>query len=467
MVLKSLALSVPLLLTLAVQPVSAQSATEMRLDARTGEVGIEIDGTYLGRWPLDLANYPKDITLPVEKAAPSTICFTNEDRRACAAFVPGQTRGLEITFNGGTIATTIKAQRSTPQAVFSADYQAAYRGRTVVEVPEVYELVNIAIAITPFGQADDDMVYHYSPYFKAVQARFKDHVNHPLIQRLDAMLRADRSDYFPFKMNGYAFVFDDAGTIVRSPVYDRTGFPGALDNAVLPYLEDLQDFARKSGFRDFYRENRSLYEQQIRFFEEEAQVARITTWLSERFPSVKPYDGVKIIFSPLVAYNQSLTTIEADGYRELQPHINYPYDASRGLTPAGAAIQRTAILFTEMNHGYINPTALKHRERIEVALKDRSQWADDTKAPRYYPGSEALFNEYMNWALTSLYYRDLMSDADFAIAHKAMVVNMQEGRGFLKFAAFDAELLRLYTNRKPDQTVEELYPAIIAWMEGN
>lgn len=460
-----LKLQVPLLAAAIPSLAAAHDAPVMQLDAATAEIGIEIDGTMIGNWQLDPNEYPGDIALPVQKEEPSTICFVNQAARACANFIPAQSRPLQITFNGTEIATVIRAQLDTPPARFDDAYQAAHRGKTVVEVPEVYELVNIAIAISPFGQGDHDMVYHDSPYYAAVQTHFTPYVDHPLIKRVDAMLRADRFDYFTFKMNGYAFVFDAEGRIVRSPVYDRTGFAGSLDNAVLPYLDDLQSFADASGFRPFYREHRDLYAQQIRFFEEEAQVTRISSWLNERFPSVKPYDGVKIVFSPLVAYNQSLTTLESNGYRELQPHVNYPYRANRGLTPQGAAIQRSAILFTEMNHGFINPVAEKYRERIAKALTNRAAWADDTKAPGGYPGTEALFNEYMNWALVSLYYRDLMTPEDFTISHGAVVDNMENGRGFLKFAAFDAELLRLYGARMPGGTIEQLYPAMLDWVE--
>jgi len=443
----------------------AQETSVMRLEATTAQIGIEIDGINIGRWQLDRNNYPRELALPVQTDERSVICFVSETRRVCADFIPEQSRPLRIAFNGVEIATVIRAHRDTPPARFDAAYQAAHRGRTVVEVPEVYELVNIAIAISPYGQADRDMVYQDSPYYHEVQSYFAAHANHPLIRRIDAMLRDNRSDYFPFKMNGYAFVFDAQGQIVRSPIYDRTGFAGSLDNAVLPFLDDLQDFARVSRFRDFYRQHQPLYAQQIDFFESEAQVARMSRWLAERFPSVTPYDGVKIIFSPLVAYNQSLTTIEADGYRELQPHVNYPYNANRGLSPVGAGIERTAILFTEMNHGFINPSTEQYTNRLDSALADRAAWADDTRAAVNYPGAEALFNEYMNWALVSLYYRDLMRAEDFAISHAALIDNMQNGRGFRKFAAFDAELLRLYTTREPGQTLEDLYPAIIDWIE--
>ena len=40
---------------------------------------------------------------------------------------------------------------------------------------------------------------------------------------------------------------------------------------------------------------------------------------------------------------------------------------------------------------------------------------------------------------------------------------MQEGRGFRRFAEFDAALLALYDKRQPGQTLEDLYPAIVRW----
>ena len=44
---------------------------------------------------------------------------------------------------------------------------------------------------------------------------------------------------------------------------------------------------------------------------------------------------------------------------------------------------------------------------------------------------------------------------------------MTKRRGFPQFEAFDKFLVDLYRNRKPDQTVADLYPQIIAWFETN
>lgn len=458
-------LPIAAVLALLASSVSAHEAfpAEFRLDARTAEIGIEIDGETVGKWQLDPSNYPRTLPLPVKRDTPTAICFTEGDRRTCGDFVPGQARLLEITFDGAVLSPTIVAQFDRPAARFDPAYQAAHRGRTVVEVPEVYELVNVAIAITPYAVGDRDMVYQDSPYYRAVRDRFDAHADHPLIRRIDALLRENRSNYFPFKMNAYAFVFDQSGQIVQSPIYDRTGFAGSVDNPVRPALAELNDFARVAAFRAFYAEHTELYQEQIRFFEDEAGVARISAWLTERFPSVQPYDGVKIVFSPLVAYNQSLTTIEADGYHELQPHVNYPYGSDPRLTDQGAAIQRSAVLFTEMNHGYVNPTTQRYAEKVARAFADRSVWADDDLGAGNYAGAEALFNEYMNWGLVALYYADLMSETDFAIANRSLVGNLQEGRGFRRFSAFNVMLLDLYRSRGRGQSIEDLYPAILGW----
>ena len=42
---------------------------------------------------------------------------------------------------------------------------------------------------------------------------------------------------------------------------------------------------------------------------------------------------------------------------------------------------------------------------------------------------------------------------------------MTERRGFPQFEAFDKFLVELYRNRRPGQTLADLYPRIIEWFE--
>ena len=55
--------------------------------------------------------------------------------------------------------TQIVGVKFVPAAVFDQKYQAANRGKMLIEIPEVYELVNIAIAMTPIGIEDRNLVY--------------------------------------------------------------------------------------------------------------------------------------------------------------------------------------------------------------------------------------------------------------------------------------------------------------------
>lgn len=63
--------------------------------------------------------------------------------------------------------TQIVGRRFVPAARFDKKYRDARRGKTSVEIPEVYELVNVAIAMTPTGLGDRNLVYQDSEYYKA------------------------------------------------------------------------------------------------------------------------------------------------------------------------------------------------------------------------------------------------------------------------------------------------------------
>ncbi|HJQ70802.1 MAG TPA: DUF4932 domain-containing protein [Blastocatellia bacterium] len=368
--------------------------------------------------------------------------------------------------------TQIVGKRFIPAAVFDKKYQAAHRGKTFVEIPEVYELVNVAIAMTPAGINNKNLVYQDSAYYARVRQWFDKHRAHPLLAELDSALQKNPNSYFTLKMNGYAFEFDKKGRIVQSKVYDRTGFRGERSNTLRPYLPQLQAFADETDFRKFYKENSQVYKEQIAFYRDVANIAEMKSWLDKNFPASNDYDTYKIIFSPLVSYNQSTTWFESNGFKELQPHVNFPYpeDLKRyfqgKMSEQAEIVFRGNIVFTEINHGYINPEADKYTDRIVKAISNRDRWVDKSKGAGYYAGIGA-FNEYMNWALVSLRITDYAprDEQDEMIANIDRM--MTRGRGFPQFEAFDRFLVDLYRGRKPGQTVADLYPQIIEWFEKN
>jgi len=139
--------------------------------------------------------------------------------------------------------TQIVGIRSVPAAVFDQEYQATHRGKILVEIPEVYELVNIAIAMTPIGIEDKNFIYKNSEYYSTMRQWFDKYKDHPLLVALNSDLTKNPGRYFSLKMNGYSFEFDSKGKIVQSRIYDRTGFTGEISNSLKPYLPQLQSFS--------------------------------------------------------------------------------------------------------------------------------------------------------------------------------------------------------------------------------
>lgn len=382
----------------------------------------------------------------------------------------GKTYNFIIKWNNKLCYQQIKGEAFIPAAIFDQNYQDSTRGKIFVRIPDVYEMVNISIAISNYGKELKYKVYKKSDYYQRVMDWFNNYSNHPFIQKLDSVFDVNGNYYASYKMNGYAFYFDNNGKIQRSKVFNRTGFTGQADNKLLPFMDEMQDFADKTRFLEFYAQNMELYNQQINFYTDSIGIEEMQVWLEKNFPDNSAYDTYNIIFSPLVGGSQSSTWFESNGFKELQPHVNFPYYSSfKRLLPASKIAEycyRGNIVFTEINHGYINPEADKYREEIANAISNRHVWADSSKGSNYYAGN-SLFNEYMNWGLINLRFIDYIPEEEQEKMINSVVRIMVKGRGFLKFEEFNQFLVETYRNRKEGATVAALYPQIIEWFNNN
>jgi hypothetical protein len=420
-------------------------------------------------WRLSPEARPDVYEAELPDGKPHKVTFTTDVESISFDVEVGRKYDFIIQKGDALCYTQIVGTRYVPAAVFDEKYRAARTGKTFIEIPEVYELVNIAIAMTPTGIANKNLVYQNSDYYKSMRAWFDKYQNHPLLAALDAELKKDQ--YFNLKMNAYAFEFDKKGKIVQSQVFDRTGW--GKTNTLRPFLEQLQSFADATEFRKFFKKNKKTYREQITFYRNTADIAEMKRWLDKNFPASNDYDTYNIVFSPLVAYNQSTNWFESNGFKELQPHVNFPYPQDFGryareakVSEKSQIIFRGNIVFTEINHGYINPEADKYAERIAKAIANRDFWVDKKMGAGYY-GGNAAFNEYMNWALVSLRIVDYVPAEEQAPLIAAIDEMMTKRRGFPQFEKLDKFLIPLYKNRKPGQTLSDLYPNIIEWFEQN
>ncbi len=377
---------------------------------------------------------------------------------------PGESYRFYILLNGKDSALTeIQGVKFTEPARFSKKYIRTHTGKTLTEIPEVYELLNIAFALTPTYKKEQWAVSKGTDYYDDVLQYFDRYSNHPTVLLLDSLLA--RNLFFVLKMDGYAFDMDRRGRIVPGKVYDRVSW--GQENTLRPYIAALQAFADDSGFRAFFRAHQPYYDRQIAAYRDSIGTGQMVEWLNGHFPGTS-YNAFKIIWSPLVGGNQSANWFEDNGFKEAHAHVNFPYahyEWFRGDSPASTLLRRGNIVFTEINHSFINPEAEKpeHAALINRALADLRPWAAEGSTAQYYGNPMACFNEYMNWGLVSLRYADAAPAGELEAMLRQNEEMMVNGRGFTRFAEFNRFLVDLYRQRPAGATIASLYPAIIAW----
>jgi hypothetical protein len=357
---------------------------------------------------------------------------------------------------------------TNPEAAsFSKSYIKKYNNKTVIEVPEAYELTNIVLALTKLGISDSDLVNHNTHYYADVMNWFGEYKNETIVLKIDSLVQKDIFKYFYLKMDAYSFDMDK-NKVVRSDIYDRTSW--GQENTLLPYMKELEQFANKTRFRDFYSKHKGLYKSQIAYYKDSLDLESMQGWLNKHFPKTS-YNCVKVIFSPLVGGNQSVKTMENNGFSEVHTHVNFPYeeDGDKAYTAKVNKVISGNVVFTELNHAYINPETEKYLNdsNFQIAFKDLSIWeADSSAATLGYGNAFACFNEYMNWGLVSLRYMDYLTEQERAPAISRLERHITKVRGFTKFTEFNQHLMMLYKNRRAGTTLAALYPDIIKWCKG-
>lgn len=415
---------------------------------------------------------------PKPENEPEDIGFESSDKGVLVAVITdidsigfvmkqGEMRLFKVILNGKD-AVWAKFIARYPKANFTEGYKKANDGKTFIEVPKVYELVNIIMAITPIGIRDSNMIEHDDPYYERVQKAFSPYKNHRAVAVMDSLLKADK--YFDVKMDAYAYDFGKNGLLEKKEAYNRISWGN--ENQLMPYISIVQDFAKKSKFSKFYAKNEPFYASMIRAYRDSLGVPAMQTWLNHNFPSTR-YNCFKIVFSPLVSGNQSATEFESNDFKEGQPHVNFPnfwYNPKTSkVSEKSVNLKRGNIVFTELNHLFENPAFVT--EANSAAFNsftfNMPAFADKNKAAGTYNNPLMCVEEYMNWALVSLRYIDFAPKEDWEALFTDLENKQANYRGFIKFKAFNRFLIDAYLKRPQGKVVADLYPQIIEWFRQN
>jgi Domain of unknown function (DUF4932)/Spondin_N len=418
----------------------------------------------------------KDKTSPGTDASPNeyaTIYYGNDSLRLNYHNKLPYAHIFYINFQSPKGKTTLRFHFNDLASYFPARYMEKNKGNIQFDIPETYELANIIWTVSPSGQRAKDLNKE-GEYYNKVMAYFKPFMNHPVFKALDFPDSVYANEYYDFRENSFAFNFQqpapgssNTALLYNGPYYYVYGDELA-DSSLFGKLKLLvQDFASKSKFRQFYKRNLDYYKKEIRRQKELLPIQQMWTWLEEQFPKTK-YQSYRIVFSPLIGGSHSTqrysTYNKTEWFSENVMFIcgTGRYDKMKELTEKQKEGLMSGIVFTEIDHNYVNPATNKFAKQADSIFSNRNIWAKQGNSSDFYKNAISVFNEYMTHAVFCLYILDTYDKpvADFIIDNREQL--MVNRRNFIKFKEFDRALISIRQEHK-DLKVVELYPYILEW----
>ena len=366
--------------------------------------------------------------------------------------------------------TTIYRLRFNPQsAVFSEGYINQNIGQISFSIPETYELANIILFLSSCSQRTGN--HPNSTYAEKVSKHFSAFKNHPLVKILDSQCGADDyfQRYYNFRENSICYEFEEDNLIYAKPYAHVWGYSDVMQGGAFRELAYLvQDFAIKTEFRKFYQENLTYYQRLENREKELMPIDKMWRWLEKEFPS--KIQSYKVVFSPLIGGSHSTQKFHHGSFmnskfyevvmfvnssESIDQDENYSEQQKEGLM--------SGIVFTEINHNYVNPTTSQYRKEVDSLLANLENWATKD-ALANYGSAYAVFNEYMTHALFCLYVQESYSEeiANFVIQDREALMDR---RGFNKFKQFNKILLTRLEKESRRKPVAEYYPEVLKQME--
>lgn len=348
---------------------------------------------------------------------------------------------------------------------FTQEYIDENQGKISFDLPEVYELANIIWALSPNGKKATNLQKD-SEYFEKIEKYFKPYLNHPIFKKLILENKSEYTQkYYEFRENSFIYEFNK-NKIVKGDNYnfvfgeDIEGF----SNLFTELLPLVQDFSDQSNFRKFYKNQKKYYQKNIKRVTELLPVRNMWDWLEKEFPIKR--NAYKIIFSPLIGSTHSTQNylckdIKKDTYfNESVMFIcdTQLFDSKKELTKKQKEGLMSGIVFTEIDHNYVNPISNKYKQEISEVFKSKI-WSDGNNS--WYKNPLSIFNEYMTHSVFCIWVLENYDKetSDFVINQR---IKNTEKRGFIRFKEFNNEVTKLKKENQT-KTITELYPQIIEW----
>ena len=265
----------------------------------------------------------------------------------------------------------------------SFNVNESYVDKIVVEVPASYELIQIAYSLTETFQTDRNLLNKNTSYYKDVDLYFSKFKNHELIRKIDKFLANDTSG-FPYQPNRSISLFYEVGDGNRLIYNDMAIFAYPVlhklyqsDFFILMENTDLiNDFAKTTNFIAFYNSHKSYYAKLIGLSNQLCNFENMKVWLESKFAN--KYSSYRIVFSPLTGGSHNTVHIE-DVNKGVKQAIMFVCAPDENLEVTGKdfeikAGQMGRVVFTEIDHNYVNPLTDRYEKQLNSAMPSYEAW---------------------------------------------------------------------------------------------
>jgi hypothetical protein len=252
------------------------------------------------------------------------------------------------------VSTTRAADPRIVETTFEPKYIQKNTDKVRVVIPAAYELGQVAYTLSELRNQNYGRSYSKGKYYQEVREYFSDFTDHPI---LSAVNYEKWTDYWSFRQNGIAYSYKDKKLVndgVYTTLWDMGEDQFQLNKAA------LEDFAKLSNFGSFYAAHSDYYEALKAEFSSIVNPQGMRLWLESNFSA--RYDSYLIVISPLVGGAHNFAIVSDQSFKEAIITISAPnvFDSKRneeGQVPKEIALKFARLVFTELDHNYVNPVS--------------------------------------------------------------------------------------------------------------
>ena len=336
---------------------------------------------------------------------------------------------------------------------YSDEYKESHKGKYFIEIPDVYELSYIVLALKD-QSTPTYFVEKGTDYYNSVIKSFNSYKSHELFSFLNFKYD-DFYSYYGLSTNSYKFYFD-SDEIKSKNQYNYMWNPDIFSQNI----SKIQDFSIKSNFKDFYNNNLNYYKQQIDLYDSIVPINLMWNWIENQFDN--KHDCYIILISPLTNGSHCTQRFESSDYKETIIFVSGIHEKLQKLDSVSKN-KFMQYVFTEIDHNYVNPVSDKYLSDINKSFSKSTVWITSNDINNMYSTPYAIFNEYMTWSVFNLFILDNFSVEYFNYVNNEVESKMISQRGFKYFDKFNKKLIELYKNRNSNERIKDLYPQILEW----